>query len=528
MEVTPEPTTEPDPPVVELQQADTTVSEPNGEDFPEDTTTAGVVVLDSEATGKITPSSDKDWFRINVEAGKVYKIGIRGADTLNGTLWDPLLDGIYDQDGRKISNTSDDDDGSFRDARLYFTASQSGTHYISAAGTNASEYVVGTYKVFFTEVGPDIPADTTTTATVTVGNIASDEIHYSGDLDWYGFEAEAYIVKGLWADRNKGNTPIPYIHRIYDPSGNEILRPGGGTRQWYRFNKQLYFEPTEDATYFIAVGSPLTSSYPTGAYRMQVKEAPFDIPGDVSTTTSAAINATLSGNFEMIGDHDWYSFEGNSDKGYIINVRRTDSRGSTGAPDINGIYDADGNQFPGTSDRWGRETNADTRYNSLIYFEPDETATHYISVNAAILENTHGHYDLEVVEVPLDLPADSSITATVAVGGSYDGWVDYKRDRDWIKATLVAGEEYEIHLKNKPTDTITFDNPHIFSVFDSQGTALAGTEDADSGDGRNAMLSFTASTSGDHYIEVGGQLIVYFLQFGAYILEVVDVDGDGI
>ena len=59
-------------------------------DFPADNTTSGRVEVGASATGNIASTSDKDWFRVDLEAGKVYQFDLEGSPTGRGSLGDPF------------------------------------------------------------------------------------------------------------------------------------------------------------------------------------------------------------------------------------------------------------------------------------------------------------------------------------------------------------------------------------------------------------------------------------------------------
>ena len=108
-------------------------SEPSGEDFPTDPSTSGRVAVGDTATGRIGSNGDRDWFAVELVAGRTYVIDLRGRPTDDGTLSDPYLRGIHDSDGNLgFRNTTDDDGGQGYNSRVTFTATESGTHYIAA------------------------------------------------------------------------------------------------------------------------------------------------------------------------------------------------------------------------------------------------------------------------------------------------------------------------------------------------------------------------------------------------------------
>ena len=88
-----------------LRDALTPLSEPSGGDLPAGTSASGRAPIGSSVTGNIESATDRDWFRVrfNGRIGeRVYWLELKGADTGDGTLPDPLIVGIYDRQGNYI------------------------------------------------------------------------------------------------------------------------------------------------------------------------------------------------------------------------------------------------------------------------------------------------------------------------------------------------------------------------------------------------------------------------------------------
>ena len=74
-----------DPPAEEVgQSTPQTVSEPDGKGSSADTTTGGRVALGETATGNIGSADDRDWFAVEMMAGAIYTIDLRGRRTGGG------------------------------------------------------------------------------------------------------------------------------------------------------------------------------------------------------------------------------------------------------------------------------------------------------------------------------------------------------------------------------------------------------------------------------------------------------------
>ena len=73
--------------------------------------TVGSVSVGGSVAGEITlledGQRDHDWFAVALEAGKTYRIDVRGASTGDGTLANPILDGVYDASGGLVGGTGD-------------------------------------------------------------------------------------------------------------------------------------------------------------------------------------------------------------------------------------------------------------------------------------------------------------------------------------------------------------------------------------------------------------------------------------
>ena len=91
-----------------------------------------------------------------------------------GTLTDPYLWGLYDTTGALIDGTTDDDGGGGRDSRLSFTAATTGTYYVAAGAAYYAD--TGSYTLSVADITNDVPADTSTTATVTMGGTVTGDI----------------------------------------------------------------------------------------------------------------------------------------------------------------------------------------------------------------------------------------------------------------------------------------------------------------------------------------------------------------
>ena len=72
--------------------------------------------------------------------------------TGNHRLSDPYLRGIHDADGEYIDGTYDDNGGSGRNSRVYYTPDEDGTYYVAAGAGPGSYRSLGNYTLSVEEV----------------------------------------------------------------------------------------------------------------------------------------------------------------------------------------------------------------------------------------------------------------------------------------------------------------------------------------------------------------------------------------
>ena len=104
------------------------------------------------------------------------------------------------------------------------------------------------------------------------------------------------------------------------------------------------------------------------------------------------VGGSAMGKIDSPGDVDWFKVELQKGKRYQIDLEgRATGRGSLYDPRLRAIFDANGNEIPGTVNDDGGEG-----YNSRLLFTPDATGTHYVAAGA--MANYEGTYTLSVME----------------------------------------------------------------------------------------------------------------------------------
>ena len=494
-----------------------TLSVSYGDDYAADNSTTGTVAVGVLATGEIEFDGDRDWFAIELETGRTYRIDLNGSSTGDGTLPDPWLVGIHNEDGELIEYTTNDDGGAGFNSQVYFTAEETGTYY-AAAGTS-QDGGVGSYKLSVTDVD-DFVARTWTTGTVAVGVLATGEIEFDGDRDWFAVELEAgqtYRIDLEGSDTGGGTLPDPWLVGIHNEGGDLIVGTtddDGGAG----LNSLVYFAPDDAGTYYVAAGASQDGG--VGSYKLSVTAITDDYAADNSTTGTVAVGGSARGRINDQFDSDWFRVTLVAGMSYQIDLKGRDTgHGTLPAPYLYGIHDENGDLIAGTEYGDGGAGNNNARGT----FTPMNSGAYYVVADGGGDPGDIGTYTLSV-SYGDDYAADNSTAGAVAVGGSVTSEIHYENDRDWFAVTLVAGGTYRIDLEGTGAEALN--DPYLHGVYDADGGHIVHTWDDDSGVGRNSRVRFRVEEGGTYYVAAGASGIktgTYTLSV-IYELSVTDVD----
>ena len=373
-----------------LAVADITDEYPD--DFAHTTTTTGTVSVGGSVTGEFQwipfryARSDGDWFAVEFEEGKTYRIDLEGASTNAGTVPNPYISGVFDADGNLLYDSTDFNGGEGLNSRLIFTAGETATHYISARAYRDE----GTYKLSVTDISDQVTDDfafgTGTSGTVSVDGSVTGKIERARDQDWFAVELEAgktYRVdlEGVWSD--VGTLPDPYLRGIFDSDG--VLIPGtSDDDSGFKDNSRVTFTATETGTHYVAASAFRVSHRETeyNAYRLSVYDVtdgggPDEFTAGTDTTGRVSVGGSATGLIGYVGDRDWFAVELVAGETYRIDLKGWEADGWLIDPYLHGIHDAAGNLISGTED-----DNGGAQLNSRVKFEPTQTGTYYIEAGS--------------------------------------------------------------------------------------------------------------------------------------------------
>ena len=451
-----------------------------GDDYEGDMTTTGSVSVGGSAVGNFqkargpsdsdwirttTDSSfwtyfDHDWFRVTFDAGKTYRVHIKGSWTDHGTLRDTRIAGIYDSNGNLIEGTVDDNSGIDKEARTIFTAPTTGTHYISAT---RGEFPFpaqdsGTYTVEVDEVGDDdYAASTATSGSVAVDGSTTGTIERPGDLDWFAVTLERYATYRFDLEGTGENWPLlegKFIQGIYDSNGNVFA--GTYTPESRDDEVRGVFAPEQGGTYYVAVGAGETF-FGKGEYRLSATKFIPEVSDWFDTKGRVGVGSYVAGAIEKAHDRDWFRVTLEAGTTYQIDLEGSPtSQGTLRDPYLHGIRDSEGDLISSTTD-----DNSGVSLNSRVNFTPDSDGTYYIEAGA--LFGRTGTYRLSVwQETSDDEPLTASYPASAYMSARHKG----TDDRPQVVVSF-----------SRPVAAIGADTPSVTVTGGAVGSVQAHAED---------------------------------------------------
>lgn len=184
---------------------------------------------------------------------------------------------------------------------LLFPAASLGTGFQSADD--------GTYRQALNFPG-EVAGDTSTTATIVIGDTVTSQIEVSGDRDWFRITLQAGVTYQFTLDGD-GSNPLsdPYLV-LRDASGNQLaFNDDGGPG----LNSLLRYTPTTSGTFYIDAGGWLntaTNETSTGSYFLSTSQAPPLPTFSVAEIANYLVNEGFAGGRGWAITNISYNIEG--------------------------------------------------------------------------------------------------------------------------------------------------------------------------------------------------------------------------
>jgi len=122
------------------------------------------IAIGASASGTIEVEGDIDYYAVDLKAGVTYQFDLEGARTGSGTLDDPLFEGLFDANNKRLVD-QDDDGGVRSNSRIVFTPETNGTYYLAATSFNNTGAIsieqddIGTYTLYVAEEAKSLRPD---------------------------------------------------------------------------------------------------------------------------------------------------------------------------------------------------------------------------------------------------------------------------------------------------------------------------------------------------------------------------------
>lgn len=457
------------------------------DDFTADTSTTGLLKLGSPVKGSIDKTDDKDWIAFDAVAGTAYTFTLSGKDGGGGTLVDPDLT-LYSSAGFTLA--LDYDSGTGLDSQITYTAATSGRIYLSAYSLLSFSRGIGTYTLSVAEAADDFRADTGTTGVVTVGgDSVSGLIERSGDKDWFGVDVTAgtrYYFRMGGAGDGSGTLSNPVLELLSSNGTVQASDDNSGAG----LDAEIAYTATSTGRLYLAAASGY--SWNSGTYKVS---AVADIhAGDRTTTGTVAINGSVTASIDGSSDKDWFAVDVTAGDIYIFTLSGKDGNGGTLIDPRLDLYSSTGS-FVTTDD------NSGTGNDAQVTWLATETGKIYLSASAGTASSGQtGTYRLSAARAPDDFSANSTTKGTLSVdGGSTTGNIELTGDKDWFAIDVVAGTRYQFDLSGADGGGGTLPDPTL-QLVTATGEVLS--TNYDSGTGFDALMTFTASSTGRLYLAV--------------------------
>jgi hypothetical protein len=486
-------------------------------DVPDSTATKATLAVGGSLTGLTDYVGDRDWYRVEVQAGQTYAFDLEATGDGTGSVVNPLLV-LRDADGNELR--SDGNGGTGSNAQLGFSATADTVLYLDASGSDTG---TGSYRLSGREVPRDQPDNETTAATLAVGGTTRAAIDFANDSDWFKAEVKAghtYVVDvegsttlagslgdprvvlsdnaglvhqnflaiawGLWWDRAESDS-LPAVAETEsapdDPnSWSQWTDDLGGNGHYYRVvnvSNGTDWQTANDLA--AAAGAHLATITSFGENNFV--EALLLESGVVDYAWLGGLQPNPTPEDEPAGGWAWVTSEpfkfGNWAEGVLVYE-----------PDDQVVGDV---TPPIENDDGGIGTNAQAGFTAI----EDGVLSVRVSGDAA----QTGTYTVTLREVIGDIAGNASTSKDLAICKQACSAVDFANDQDWFRVQVEAGQTYVFEARGAAGRNGTLDDPSLRLV-DPAGNELATGGDA--GIGLNDRILYTADADRMVYLTVGG------------------------
>ena len=480
--------------VAKTSKGSWTLTQQSLDTVPDNTSSSEIIDWSAAKTftklGEINTLSDHDWYRIWLDKGVTYNFQSFGASQ-GGTLGDPQLS-VRSITGLMLKQ--DDNGGGSTDAKLVYTAADSGWYFLDAgASGNMSK---GTYILKGSTLQDDFSNDALTVGSIALNAPLRGLVTYNGDSDWIrvGMSIGQIYVIDLAGDMSDGAQLDPLTDPllfIRDGNGKTLLKADdfGGT-----LNAKAYFTPAYSGEYFLEAKSSFR--YDTGAYQMNIALAAPDDYTDKPTAAAGAltVGAALNAEIGIPGDKDVFKVTLETGKVYQLNAAGMGSRLGTLADPYLRILDGRGRLLD-------YDNNGGLGNDASLYFSPTTSGTYYVEASSN-KDRGMGTYQVSVLQRDLpadDAPGDVSTKVALTLGEDRVGTLLTHNDQDWYSIKLVAGQDFTFRVQAAHSGNGTLADP-VLEIHAADGSLLKSVDNMLTTN--EPATYFTPTLTGTYYVAV--------------------------
>jgi RTX calcium-binding nonapeptide repeat (4 copies) len=305
-------------------------------DVPGNASTEETLVLGDTVSGEFEFTYDADWYRFDTEAATFYAFTYAPDAASDNPASYGYLD-LLDADGNYVDiayfEYTDES------VTLYYQSDAAETLFVAAT---EDAFDTGDYLLSVVEtVNPDtVPNNTGTTAELALGTPVTGEFDYTGDADWYAFEASAGTFYSFtYTPDAASNDPSSYGYlEVFDAAGEYL---SGAFSDYPEETVTLDFVAGEDGVIYVSAADNYSS---TGSYILtaEAHPNPDTVPGDTSTTETIPVGGQAAGDVDYAEDSDWFAIELVAGESYIFRLESDESSAEPLGDPYLFLYDATG------------------------------------------------------------------------------------------------------------------------------------------------------------------------------------------
>ena len=341
----------------------------------------------------------------------------------------------------------------------------------------------------------DHPDSIGSNTSVVPGVSVIGDLETGGDKDVYKVSVTAdstYLIDLRGAPSALGTLTDPIV-TILDSNGSQIAQnDDGGTG----FESSLTFAPSTSGDFFIEAGA--FSSSLTGTYQLDLTDITIqdDHSGNIGGNTALSVGTNQSGNLEIASDTDIFSLDVQAGVTYTIDQKGFWSSVGNLRDPLLTLKDSAGTILSQNDD-------GGFRLESQIIYTP--TSTEILYVEAGAFGTRTGTYEISVGEsggaADNDIADAPSLGLnSITPGISQTGNIEIGGDKDVFSLSVTSGATYQIDMKGSTSNVGTLTDP-LLRVLDINGEVLGQNDDG--GRGFESLLSYTAPSTGEIFIEAG-------------------------